>query len=125
MLQHNKKGPWTCDEVQRLIKWREDGLALRSIKKLLRRTKHSIQKKLRELGSSIFEPTVVAGPQGLPPGLRESLFEARLAEIWNGLLKTEMTQLWIVALEEKPPEQWLAAVYAGIPAHVKTILGGL
>lgn len=91
----------------------------------LRRTQHSIQKKLRELGSSIFEPIVVAGPQELPPGLRESLFEARLAEIWDGLLKLEMTQTWRDALQEKPPGQWLAAVSAGIPAHVKRMLGGL
>lgn len=125
LLKHNKKGPWPYDEVQHLITLRQDGLPLRTMRKWLRRTEHSIQKKLGELGSSVFKPTVVAGPQELPTGLRESLFEARLAEIWDGLLKSEMTPTWRDALGEKPREQWLAAVAAGIPAHVKRMLGGL
>jgi hypothetical protein len=125
LMKHNKKGPWTCDEVQRLITLRVNGFKLRDMRKLLRRTQDSIQKRLRELGSSVFEPTIVLGPQELPPGLRKSLFEARLAEIWDGLLKSEMTQTWRDVLKEKAPEQWLAAVSAGIPMHVKRILGGL
>jgi hypothetical protein len=125
LMKHNKKGPWTCDEVQRLIKLRAHDFKLGEMRKLLRRTKGSIQKRLRELGSSILKPTIVLGPQELPPGLWKSLFEARLAQIWDELLTSEMTPTWRHALQEKAPERWLAAVSAGIPMHVKKILGGL
>ncbi|POS71296.1 hypothetical protein DHEL01_v210315 [Diaporthe helianthi] len=125
LMKHNKRGPWTSDEDLRLATLRGNGRNLRDMSALLRRTRPSIQKRLRELGSSIFEQMVVEGPQELAPGLRESLFEARLAEIWNGLLKTEMTQTWRAVLQEKAPERWLAAISAGIPIHVKRFLGGL
>lgn len=125
LMKPKKRGQWSNDEIQYLISLRQEGLSLQKITMWLRRTKSSVEKQLRELGSTIFEPTAVEGPQEMPPGFQESLFNARLVEIWQGLLKSEMTEKWREALQEKSAEEWLSAISAGIPENIKKILGGL
>ncbi|KAF2192906.1 hypothetical protein K469DRAFT_693007 [Zopfia rhizophila CBS 207.26] len=45
--------------------------------------------------------------------------------MWQGLLKSEMTQTWREALQGKSAEEWLSSISAGIPEDVKRVLGGL
>ena len=125
LMRRNKKGQWSDDETQWLILRRKQGLPLTKIARLLRRTKPRIEKKLRQLGNMIFESTVIEGPQELPPGLRESLFTTRLVNVWQGLLKSDMTPTWRDALSEKSSERWLSTISEGIPEDVKRILGSL
>jgi len=125
LMRRRIKGQWSNEETQWLILQRKQGLALTRITKLLRRTKLSVEKQLRELGNVMFESTVVEGPQELPPGLQESLFNTRLVNIWQGLLELEMTPTWEKALSTKSAEEWLSPISQGIPEGVKKILGGL
>ncbi|KAJ2892135.1 hypothetical protein MKZ38_010216 [Zalerion maritima] len=97
LMKQNKKGQWSNDEI---------------------RTKLSVEKQLRELGSTIFEPTAVEGPQEFPPRLQESLFNTQLVQMWQGLLRSEMTQTWREALWEKSAKEWLSTISAGIPEDV-------
>lgn len=125
LMERNKKGQWSNDEIQWLVLLRKQGLTLPKITMLLRRTKSSTEKQLRELKNVMFESTMVEGPQELPPGLQASLFNTRLMNIWQGLLKSEMTPTWREALSKKPAEKWLSLISHGIPEGVKRILGGL
>jgi hypothetical protein len=125
ILRQNKRGQWSSSEIQNLIALREQGLLLTKISKCLRRTIQSVEKQLRELRSTLLVLDVVEGPQELPPGLQESLFNIRLAEIWQALLNSNMKETWREALREKSAEEWLSRVSAGIPEHVKKILGAL
>lgn len=125
LMGQHKKGQWSNDEIQYLISLRKQCLSLAQITTLLRRTKLSVEKQLRELGSTIFEPTAVEGPQEIPFVLQNSLFNTRLVEIWQGLLKSRMTQAWSEALREKSADEWLSSISAGIPDDVKRVLGGL
>ncbi|KAI0540497.1 hypothetical protein GGR58DRAFT_499073 [Xylaria digitata] len=125
-LRWNKRGRWSDGETRWLILQRNQGLLLNKMARLLRRTKPSVDKKLRLLGTTILDSTVVEhGPQELPSRLREWLFSTRLFKIWEGLLKSSMTPTWRIALSKKPAVYWLSSVSAGIPADVKNILGGL
>jgi hypothetical protein len=125
LMRRNQKGQWSDDEIQWLISRRIRGLPLAKITRLLRRTKPSVEKKLRQLGNEIFASTVIEGPQELPPGMRESLFNTRLVNVWQGLLESDMTPTWRKALSEKSSETWLSSISEGIPEDVKRILGGL
>ena len=125
LMKRNKREQWSSDEIQYLASLRKQGLPLAKITMLLRRTKPSVEKQLRELGNTIVEPTEVQGPQETPPGLRKVLFDTRLVEIWQGLLNSKMTQAWREALREKSDQEWLSSISAGIPDDVKRVLGGL
>ncbi|KAF2008181.1 hypothetical protein P154DRAFT_584800 [Amniculicola lignicola CBS 123094] len=125
LLKPNKRGEWSDHEIQHLIELREQRLPLKSIGMWLRRTSPSVQKKLWELRDTISGPGTVEGPQALPPGLQEILFYTRLTAVWEALLKSDMTQTWREALQEKSKEEWLSIVSAGIPQDVKNVLGGL
>ena len=82
LIKRNKKGQWSNDEVNSLISLRKRDLGLAQIAMWLRRTKQSVKKQLREVESTVVEPAVVEGPQQLPPGFEESLFNTRLIEVW-------------------------------------------
>ncbi|KAL9002999.1 MAG: hypothetical protein Q9188_004099 [Gyalolechia gomerana] len=125
LMKQNKKGQWSEIEMQYLTLLRQQRLSLREITMWLRRTKPSVEKKLRELGTTIFEPTAVEGPQQMPLGLQESLFNTRLVDVWQGLLQSDMTEKWRKALQGKSTEDWLSTISAGIPGNVKKLLGGL
>ncbi|KAL2406428.1 hypothetical protein ABEF93_006428 [Exophiala dermatitidis] len=124
-MRRNKKGPWSDGETQWLISQRNEGLPLKKMARLLRRTKPNVEKELRQLGAEILETTVVEGPQEVPFWLRERLFIARLFEIWKGLLESDMTPTWREALAEKSAERWLNHISEGIPKDVKKVLGGV
>lgn len=125
VLARKKKGEWAEDETRDLIRLRRGGALITKIAHLLRRTKPSIKEKLREIGSAISETGARQGPRELPPGLQESLFSARLENIWKGLLQSDMTPSWREALRERPAEEWLSRVSAGIPEESRRLLGGL
>ncbi|KAI4173617.1 MAG: hypothetical protein LQ343_002792 [Gyalolechia ehrenbergii] len=125
LMKQNKKGQWSELEMQYLTLLRQQKLSLREITMWLRRTRPSVEKNLRELGTTIFEPTAVEGPQEMPLGFQESLFNTRLADVWHGLLQSDMTEKWRKALQRKPTEEWLSTFSAGIPGNVKRLLGGL
>lgn len=126
-MRWNKKGQWTNIETQWLISRRNQGLPLNKMAKLLRRTRQSVEKTLRQLGTEILKSAVVVeeGPQELPSWLREMVFTTRLIKIWKGLLKSDMTPIWREALSKKSSKQWLTRTSEGIPKDVKKILGGL
>jgi hypothetical protein len=125
-LRWNKKGQWTDGETQWLISRRQEGLPMNKMARLLRRTKLNVDKKLRQLGTGILDPTgVEEGPQELPPWLRETLFSTRLLKIWEGLLLSGMTPNWTEALSQKSAKHWLTPISEGMPEDVKKILGGL
>ena len=115
----NKQGQWSDVEIQRLIMLREQRMPLTEIAKWLRRTKKGVAKRIQEL------KIAVEGPQALPPGLQESLFNIRLTKIWQALLKSDMTHRWEEALQEKSAEQWLSKISMGITEDTKKVLGGL
>jgi hypothetical protein len=121
----NKTGTWTDEEIQGLINLRGEGMLPADLSKYLRRTKASVEKKLQELHSDIFDSTLVQGPQRLPQWLYKSLFKERLINVWDGLIKSEMTPNWRKALAENPSEEWLSRIADGIPESVKKVLGGL
>jgi hypothetical protein len=125
MLRQRKKGQWSSDEIQQLAAMRQQNLPLKTITKLLRRTTPSVKRTLSELSSTLSGPGAVEGPQEMPPGLQESLFNARLAEIWQVLRKSDIAQTWTEALEEKQFKEWLSRISTGIPDGVKKVLGGL
>ncbi|KAI0117441.1 hypothetical protein F4814DRAFT_287338 [Daldinia grandis] len=125
-MKWHKKGQWSESETQWLISQRNQGLPLNKIAKLLRRTEPNVNKKLRQLGTTILVSTVMEdGPQEVPTWLQQTLFSMRLLKIWKGLLESDMTPTWTEALLEKSAEHWLTTVSAGIPEDVKKILGGL
>lgn len=124
-LRQRKRGQWSNDETQQLIALRQQRLPLKTITKWLRRTAPSVEKKSRELRSTLSGPDAVEGPQEMPPGLQVSLFNTRLAEIWQALLGSDMTQTWREALQEKSADEWLSSISLGIPEDVKKALGGL
>lgn len=125
LMKKNKKGQWSNDEIQHLTSLRKEGLSLAEVTMLLRRTKPSVEKQLRQLENTRSQPTAVEGPQEIPPELRKSLFNTRLIEIWQGLLEAKMAQAWEEALREKPANEWLSSISSFIPDDVKRILGGL
>lgn len=125
LLRKSKRGQWSNDETQQLTALREQKLPPKTIAMLLRRTKSSVDKKSQELGSTWSGSYAVEGPQEMLPGSQVSLFNIRLAEIWQALLRSEMTQAWREALQKKRVDEWLSSISLGIPEGVKKALGGL
>ncbi|KAL9100886.1 MAG: hypothetical protein Q9163_003797 [Psora crenata] len=42
----------------------------------------------------MFNPTAVEGRQEMPLGFQESIFNSHLVDVWQGLLRSEMTEKW-------------------------------
>jgi hypothetical protein len=123
LLRQKKREQWSDEEVQRLIALQKQRLPFSKFTLLLRRTESNIRKKFQELRCT--SSLVVEGPQELPPELEMLMFNTRLSEVWQALLKSEMTPTWREALQEKPAEEWLSSISLGIPEDVKKALGGL
>jgi hypothetical protein len=124
LLKQKKMGEWSRYETQQLMVLRERGLSLTKLATWLRRTTRSIQKQLQELQPTLVALDVIQGPQGLPSGLRESLFDTRLKAIWQALLASDMVQTWRETLLRSDID-WLSLISGSIPEHVKKALGGL
>lgn len=125
LMKKKKKGQWSDAEIQHLKSLRKRRLPLAEIAMWLRRTKLSVENQLQALQTPSSETEMVEGPQELPPAFQELLFNTRLAEIWQGLLKSQMTQMWREALQQRSTEQWLSSISMGVPEDVKRVLGRL
>jgi hypothetical protein len=120
-----KPGIWSDYKIARLIELRKPGLPLNTLQRLLRRKEPDVLEKLRELSYAYAGPGVVEGPQELPPGLQESLFDTRLAATFQALQESDMTETWKAALQEKTPQEWLSRISNAVPERVKKMLGAL
>ena len=124
VLSRNKRGKWSDYEIQQLVGLREQGLSVTKLATWLRRPTEAVRKHLQGLESTLVAPSVVHGPQELPPGFRDSLFTARLEAVWQALLRSDMAQTWKETLE-RSNEGWLSKISRLIPESVKKLLGGL
>ena len=125
IMKGKRTGQWSNEEICSIILLRKQGLPLARIARKLERTRTTVKTLLQRLGSAPFESNAVEGPQDLPPGLQESLYNSRLMAIWQGLLQSEMTPAWRDAISKKSAEEWLSSITEGIPDSVKKVLGGL
>jgi hypothetical protein len=98
LMRKKKKGQWSDTEIQHLKSLRKQGLPLAEIAKWLRRMDLSVENQLQVVETTSSETNPFEGPQGSPPGFQEVLFNSRLAEIWQGLLESQMTPEWREAL---------------------------
>ncbi|KAE8452707.1 hypothetical protein EG329_013966 [Mollisiaceae sp. DMI_Dod_QoI] len=68
------------------------------------------------------QSSVFQGPQALPPEVEEFVIQCRLRELWDGLMRLDMTDTWRKVLSEETAEIWLSIIAKGIPAEVKQLL---
>ena len=117
-----RKGPWSDEETDALVDLRNEGRSLPVISSWLRRTAGNIKEQLIEIEVDYPRPK---GPQELPPGLREQLFNQRLISILRGLCKHPMTSKWKDHIFSKALEEWAVIISRSIPDRVKRVLGSL
>ena len=116
-----RKAPWSNEEIRSLTSLRDRGHKLSVISSWLLRTEQNVKKMLTEMVVDV----TPKGPQELPPGLREKLFNERLNQILRGLSQRPMTSKWQDHILSKPLEEWAILISRGIPDRVKSALGGL
>ena len=124
----NKRKRWSLDHTLELVEQRRRGLTIRDLGRNFGKSQREVEDWLQELhdvGISILEPPVMVEFHILPQVPQEQIFQKRLQNIWQGLHRSGMTDLWIQALSTKPDHVWLSSITAGIPDEVKQILGGL
>lgn len=120
-----KKGRFTIEEVEYLLEMWQYGIQPPEIVKRLGRSSDGVSRQLSQLADQIRivdTPPVHHGPQALSPEIEESIFQARLKELWVGLLRLEMTETWRDTLSRETPESWLSDIARGIPTEVKKLL---
>jgi len=62
------------------------------------------------------------GPQAVSSKLMDSIFQARLREVWDWLMRSEMTEIWKEVLDQKSIESWLSNISENTPKQVKQLL---
>ena len=127
LLKPVKTGAWSNKEVEYLTRLRIEGLHKSVIAKRLGRSQVSLAKKNVQQTDQIrnmTKPPTFQGPQALSPALVESIFQARLRESWECLMRSEMTETWKEVLLQKTAELWLSAVSENTSKQAKQLLAG-
>ncbi|KAL8848160.1 MAG: hypothetical protein Q9221_006805 [Calogaya cf. arnoldii] len=119
----NRRGPWSCEEIDWLNELRGQGRALRVISSWLLRPVQNVKKRIIELEAD--ETVIPAEPPELPSGLRNQLFTERLNHILCGLFQYPITPKWKDYLSKKSVEEWHFLITSGIPDPLKRALGSL
>lgn len=125
LTRRKKTGEWSQDEIQQLKSLRRERLPLQKIARLLRRNRLDVDEQRQKLANAIVEYTVAEGPQALPSGFQQSMFESRLLDIWHVLEKSPMTAEWREIFHKGSSQERLSTISASIPDAIKAMLGGL
>jgi hypothetical protein len=124
-LRPVKEGRFRSDEVAYMEGLWKQGLHPPVIAKRLGRKASTVRQQLFRLADKICnddQPSVFQGPQALPPEVEEFIIQGRLQEVWDGLLRLDMTDTWKKVLSPKQVETWLPIIAKGIPTQVKQLL---
>lgn len=100
------QGRWIKEETDILKDMRKDHVHPRVIADRLGRKTSSVVNKTSSLADYFKECNEASrfeGPHSLPPELEESLLRLRLQIIWEGLMKSMMTQMWDEVLKTHNP----------------------
>ena len=125
LLRPVKTGTWSNEEVESLTRLRFEGLHKSVIAKRLGRSQVSVAMKIVQRIDHIrnmAKPPTFQGPQALSPALVESIFQARLRESWECLMRSEMTETWKEVLMQKTAEVWLSAISENTSKQAKQLL---
>ena len=122
------RGRWTKEETDILKDMRRDHVHPRVIADRLGRKNSSVVDKLASF-SDYFRKCNEAGrfegPQSLPPEMKESLLRSRLQNIWEGLMKINMTERWDEVLMTHDAPHWQSMIAETIPRGLVSILASV
>jgi hypothetical protein len=122
LLRTVKKGKFSREEVAYMEELWKEGVHPPMIAKRLGRKLSAVRYELPRLVDRIRDndqQSLIQGPQVLSPEVEEILIQGRLRELWDGLMRLDMTCNWRKALSQNPAETWLSIIAKGIPAQVK------
>jgi hypothetical protein len=125
LLKPVKSGRWSKEEIEYLMRLRIEGFNRSVLAKRLGRSKESVASKIAEKSEQIRSLTMLPtfqGPQALSPGLTESIFQARLRESWDCLMRSKMTEDWKGVLSQASAESWLWAISENTSSQIKQLL---
>lgn len=117
--------PLTEEETEILKQMYEDGTQSHIIADRLKRKHSSVNKKIKALAPYFRDrnrPQLFHGPQALSPQLEDSIFHARMSEIWEGLMILPKTRQWEDTLSTVSSEFWLDQIAQHTPKPVKSLL---
>ena len=122
------QGRWTKEETDILKDMRRDYIHPRVIADRLGRKASSVVDKLISLSDYFKECNNAGrfdGPQSLPPELERALLRSGLQSIWEGLMKTNMTEMWDEVLMAHDPTHWQSTIAETLPRAVVSILASI